>query len=83
MTGWRDRIGTWYAWTYDDQGRCTAGTGIDGIFDTAVGYADRVTTARDYGLVRSWFGQPGGGFQILRPDGIDLLLKNGDIRVVL
>ncbi|NJP90424.1 glycohydrolase toxin TNT-related protein [Nonomuraea sp. FMUSA5-5] len=35
-----------------------------------------------YGLVRPWFGQPGGGFQILLPNGIDSLLKNGDIRVV-
>ncbi|MGW4796397.1 DUF6531 domain-containing protein, partial [Nonomuraea sp. NPDC004297] len=47
LTRWVDRIGTWYAYTYDDQGRCVRGAGTGGVFDVEIGYAPGRTTARD------------------------------------
>ncbi|MGW0909336.1 DUF6531 domain-containing protein [Streptomyces sp. NPDC002853] len=47
ITGWDDRIGSWYRYTYDDAGRCVASRGIDGILDYTYAYdeANRTTTA--------------------------------------
>ena len=36
----------------------------------------------DVGVVRPWYGRPGGGMQINMPDSIANLLKRGTIRVV-
>ena len=33
ITGWEDRTGTWYRYTYDSEGRCTRTAGTEGILD--------------------------------------------------
>lgn len=45
MTRWQDRRGTWYEFTYDDQGRCVRGTGADGMLNSTFTYdtKNRVT----------------------------------------
>ncbi|MEU9640577.1 DUF6531 domain-containing protein [Streptomyces sp. NPDC048188] len=40
ITGWEDRIGTWYRYMYDDRDRCVAARGVDGILDYAYSYDD-------------------------------------------
>ncbi|WP_053174461.1 DUF6531 domain-containing protein [Nonomuraea sp. SBT364] len=47
LTRWADRIGTWYAYDYDEQGRCVRGSGKAGVFDVELDYDDGVTRARD------------------------------------
>ncbi|WP_329135260.1 DUF6531 domain-containing protein [Streptomyces sp. NBC_01476] len=49
ITRWQDRNGTWYGYTYDTLGRCTATTGTDGILGYRYAYHDqpRVTEATD------------------------------------
>ncbi|WP_190085987.1 DUF6531 domain-containing protein [Streptomyces longisporoflavus] len=41
ITGWDDRIGSWYRYTYDDAGRCVTSRGIDGILDYTYVYDDK------------------------------------------
>ncbi|TDC77739.1 HYD1 signature containing ADP-ribosyltransferase family protein [Streptomyces hainanensis] len=38
ITGWEDRNGTWYRYTYDDQGRCVATDGTDGYLASRIAY---------------------------------------------
>ncbi|MDJ0464419.1 DUF6531 domain-containing protein [Streptomyces sp. H27-C3] len=47
ITGWEDRNGTWYRYTYDAVDRCVATHGVDGILDYTFEYDDRAfaTTA--------------------------------------
>lgn len=46
ITSWEDRNGTWYRYTYDDQGRCTHTTGTDGILDYTYAYDEETHTTR-------------------------------------
>ncbi|CAM5381705.1 hypothetical protein SVIOM342S_09477 [Streptomyces violaceorubidus] len=45
ITGWEDRIGTWYRYTYDNSDRCVAARGVDGILDYTYSYDDDARTA--------------------------------------
>ncbi|WP_432188859.1 RHS repeat-associated core domain-containing protein [Streptomyces sp. Tue6028] len=47
VTGWEDRTGAWYRYTYDGEDRCVAAHGIDGVLDYTFAYDDEahVTTA--------------------------------------
>ncbi|WP_052850108.1 DUF6531 domain-containing protein, partial [Streptomyces avicenniae] len=49
VTGWEDRNGTWYRYTYDDADRCVATRGEGGVLDYTFRYdtGARVTTAVD------------------------------------
>ncbi|MFF2851618.1 DUF6531 domain-containing protein [Streptomyces sp. NPDC058001] len=49
ITGWEDRVGSWYRYSYDAVGRCVNGQGIDGILDYAYLYDEetRTTTVTD------------------------------------
>ncbi|TDC73500.1 putative adhesin [Streptomyces hainanensis] len=38
ITGWEDRNGTWYRYTYDDAGRCVATDGTDGYLASRIAY---------------------------------------------
>ncbi|MDT0319899.1 DUF6531 domain-containing protein [Streptomyces millisiae] len=38
ITGWEDRNGTWYRYTYDDEGRCVATDGTDGYLASRIVY---------------------------------------------
>lgn len=38
VTGWEDRNSTWYRYTYDDEGRCVATEGIDGMLSSSIAY---------------------------------------------
>ncbi|MEU9879362.1 DUF6531 domain-containing protein [Streptomyces phaeochromogenes] len=38
ITGWEDRNSTWYRYTYDDQGRCTATRGAEGALSSTIAY---------------------------------------------
>ncbi|TDC21342.1 hypothetical protein E1265_18275 [Streptomyces sp. 8K308] len=38
VTGWVDRNETWYAYHYDEQGRCVGTTGTDGVLASRVAY---------------------------------------------
>ncbi|MGA5363354.1 DUF6531 domain-containing protein, partial [Streptomyces purpurascens] len=40
ITGWEDRIGTWYQYAYDGVDRCVASHGSDGILDYSYVYDD-------------------------------------------
>ncbi|MEU2621085.1 DUF6531 domain-containing protein [Streptomyces sp. NPDC007157] len=40
ITGWEDRAGAWYRYTYDDQDRCVATRGVDGVLDYSFAYED-------------------------------------------
>ncbi|MEU5292631.1 DUF6531 domain-containing protein [Streptomyces umbrinus] len=44
ITGWDDRIGTWYRYTYDTEGRCVASHGMDGILDYTYAYDEEART---------------------------------------
>ncbi|WP_369261209.1 DUF6531 domain-containing protein [Streptomyces sp. R35] len=44
VTGWEDRIGTWYRYSYDSTDRCVASHGIDGILDYTYAYDDEART---------------------------------------
>ncbi|WP_369248417.1 DUF6531 domain-containing protein [Streptomyces sp. R41] len=44
ITGWDDRIGTWYRYMYDDMGKCVASRGINGILDYTYVYDDESGT---------------------------------------
>ncbi|MBZ6174070.1 RHS domain-containing protein [Streptomyces olivaceus] len=47
ITGWEDRVGTWYRYSYDAEGRCTRTNGTDGILDYTYSYdaENRVSVA--------------------------------------
>ncbi|MCZ4096207.1 RHS repeat-associated core domain-containing protein [Streptomyces sp. H39-C1] len=49
ITGWEDRNGFWYRYTYDTEGRCTATAGSGGILDAVFSYDDenRTTVVTD------------------------------------
>ncbi|SOD62529.1 RHS repeat-associated core domain-containing protein [Streptomyces zhaozhouensis] len=38
ITGWEDRNGTWYRYTYDGSGRCVRTEGIDGFLSSRIAY---------------------------------------------
>ncbi|TDC21839.1 hypothetical protein E1265_17000 [Streptomyces sp. 8K308] len=38
ITGWQDRNGVWYRYTYDDAGRCVATEGMDGYLSSTIRY---------------------------------------------
>nr|WP_231911239.1 MULTISPECIES: YwqJ-related putative deaminase [Streptomyces] len=42
ITSWTDRNGYWYRFTYDDQDRCVAGEGTDGLLPDVQAAYDRV-----------------------------------------
>ncbi|WP_406365840.1 DUF6531 domain-containing protein [Streptomyces sp. NBC_00645] len=45
ITGWDDRIGTWYRYTYDSMDRCVASRGTGGMLDYTYVYDDATGTA--------------------------------------
>jgi RHS repeat-associated protein len=47
LTGWQDRNGCSYTFTYDEQGRAVAGTGTDGNLNTRLEFGDHRTVMTD------------------------------------
>ncbi|WP_147472751.1 DUF6531 domain-containing protein, partial [Streptomyces triticirhizae] len=38
ITGWQDRNGVWYRYSYDEDGRCVATDGMDGLLSSRIAY---------------------------------------------
>jgi RHS repeat-associated protein len=46
LVGWKDRIGTWYRYVYDDDGRCVRTAGANGYFNAVFAYDTAARTTR-------------------------------------
>ncbi|MEV4643859.1 RHS repeat-associated core domain-containing protein [Saccharopolyspora sp. NPDC049357] len=43
LTGWQDRVGSWFRYVYDEHGRCVQTVGDKGYFDATISYDGLVT----------------------------------------